>query len=130
MNKERIIELLQNEAECVRRQDTPKCQRDENGCQCCDLLVETKEILEAYAGAVEILQNVRKVAYICDRQKECMVKPGCADNGGDCKRTQDLIHAKNFYNCGDRYIELDPELLKEIEGINRVIERYNKTRER
>lgn len=123
MNKERIIELLKNEAECVRRQDTPECHRDELGCQGCDLLVESEEILKAYAEAVEIIQNTREVAYICDRQNSCMIKPGCADNGGPCKRTQDLTHAKNFRKLNGRYIELDPELIKEIEKINKKLEK-------
>lgn len=123
MNKERIIELLKNEAECVKRQDTPECQRGYLGCQGCDLLVETEEILEAYAKAVEIIQNARDVAYICDRQNSCMIKPGCADNGGPCKRTRDLAHAKNFYEQRGRYIELDPELIKEIEETNKKLEK-------
>lgn len=90
-------------------------------------LVETEEILEAYTEAVEIIQNAREVAYICDRQNSCMVKPGCADNGGECKRTQDLTHAKNFYELSDgRYIELDPELIKEIEKTNKELERIEK----
>lgn len=109
MNKERIVELLKNEAECIRRQDTPKCQRDELGCQGCDLLVETEEILEAYAEAVEIIQNARKVAYICDQKKEC--KDHCRPDF--CTRTTDLDHALNFMKEGDAYFEMtEAQILK------------------
>lgn len=102
MERNRIIELLNNEAECVRRQDTPKCQRDELGCQGCDLLVETEEILEAYSEAVEIIQNQKRVAYICDQKKEC--KDHCCQKF--CTRTTDLDHALNFMKEGDDYYEM------------------------
>lgn len=107
MDKIRIIELLENEVKCIKRQDTAECQRDELGCQGCDLLVETDEILKAYDLAIDIVKNHHRIAFICDRQKECMVKPGCVDNGGKCKHTQDISHAANFFEFNGDYLEFD-----------------------
>jgi len=36
------------------RQDSPECNRDSCGCQYCDLVVETDEILEAYDFIIEL----------------------------------------------------------------------------
>lgn len=52
MDIEKAIELMKNEMTCVKRQDTPDCCRDECGCQGCDLVVETDEILEAYEKVI------------------------------------------------------------------------------
>lgn len=54
MEIERAIELMKNEKACVLRQDSPECNRDSCGCQCCDLVVETDEILEAYDLIIEL----------------------------------------------------------------------------
>lgn len=55
MTNERAIEILNCEKECVLRQDTPKCNRDECGCQCCDLIQETADVIEAYNVAIKVL---------------------------------------------------------------------------
>lgn len=114
MNKERIIELLKNEAECVRRQDTPECNRDTNGCQCCDLLVETEEILKAYGEAVEIIQNAR-VAYLCDGNN-CPVDKASCKHGGPCRHTTNIEHAINFRRFHDTDAFYEVENVMRIEG--------------
>lgn len=57
MTIKRVIEVLEREAACVARQDTPKCNRDELGCQCCDLILEADEVLEAYRTAIKALKE-------------------------------------------------------------------------
>ena len=71
MTKERIIELLECELECVCRQDTPDCNRDECGCSCCDLIQDTDEIISMYQEAIFYIRHyieIRKVvgAWGCD----------------------------------------------------------------
>lgn len=37
------------------------------------------------------------VYFLCDGNKEeCIGEENCYKNGGDCKRTTDVTHAKNF----------------------------------
>lgn len=57
MDKKKAIEILCNEMMCVRRQDTPDCNRDECGCQNCDLIQETEDVIEAYRIAIEALMK-------------------------------------------------------------------------
>ena len=54
---EQSIKVLENERECVLRQDTPKCNRDELGCHCCDLLLETEEVISGYDTAIKCLSE-------------------------------------------------------------------------
>ena len=49
------------------------------------------------AGMREMEQ---RVCYLCDGKKECCRKTGCYQNGGKCKHTKDIEHAKNFYKKG------------------------------
>lgn len=59
MDKKRAVEILCNERMCVLRQDTPECNRDTNGCQCCDLIQKTEEVIEAYNMAIkELMKDV------------------------------------------------------------------------
>ena len=63
MTYERAAELISIEKTCVQRQDTPDCNRDTCGCQNCDLIQNTEEILEAYDMAIKALQykaNIKK----------------------------------------------------------------------
>lgn len=48
MTKERAKEIMQIERACVLRQDTPECNRDECGCQVCDLVQDAEEVVAAY----------------------------------------------------------------------------------
>lgn len=57
MTPERTAEILRIEKECVERQDTDRCNRDTNGCQCCDLIQETEDVLEAYNTAIAWADN-------------------------------------------------------------------------
>ena len=38
----------------------------------------------------------KKVFYLCDGEKEDCKKTKCYQNGGECKYTEDIEHAKNF----------------------------------
>ena len=57
LHKANIIDLLKCELECVKRQDTDKCQRDENGCQCCDLIQDTDEIIHMYEEVIDLVEK-------------------------------------------------------------------------
>lgn len=37
-----------------------------------------------------------RVFYLCDGERENCKKNMCYKNGGDCKHTKDVKHAKNF----------------------------------
>lgn len=50
--------IMQIEKECVLRQDTPKCNRDTCGCQCCDLIQDADEVVEAYELVVKALEFI------------------------------------------------------------------------
>ncbi len=53
---EKAMKLMKIEKECVLRQDTDKCNRDECGCQCCDLVQDPDEIVEAYDVAIDCMK--------------------------------------------------------------------------
>ena len=53
MSITRVLEIMENEMECVRRADT--CGRD---CGKCDLVMDTNELLEAYELAVWALEEI------------------------------------------------------------------------
>ena len=55
MKFEKTIKVLEQEKECVLRQDTPKCNRD---CKNCDLLLPTEDVIAAYETAIEILTTI------------------------------------------------------------------------
>lgn len=38
----------------------------------------------------------KKIFYLCDGKVEKCSKRTCYKNGGDCKHTSDIEHAKNF----------------------------------
>lgn len=52
LDKNRIIELLKIECECVRRNSDQVCDRN---CSACDLVQDDKELLAAFDGAIEML---------------------------------------------------------------------------
>lgn len=54
MRMERAIEILENEMECVKRNDMGNCDRD---CTQCDLLLDTNEILMAYKMVIDDIKN-------------------------------------------------------------------------
>lgn len=70
MGIEQIIEILNIEKECVKRNINKDCNRD---CGSCDLVLEDEEILTAYILAISILKNVhgdRKVMSTTGEQNE------------------------------------------------------------
>lgn len=38
----------------------------------------------------------QRVFYLCDGKKEDCKRTNCYKNGGECKHTEDVEHAKNF----------------------------------
>lgn len=55
MKPSEAMKIMKIEKECVLRQDTPKCNRDTCGCQCCDLIQDADEVVEAYELAIQAL---------------------------------------------------------------------------
>ena len=52
-----IIQILENEMECIKRQDGPKCPRFVGmTCAACDLITDTSKVLEAFQGAIDVLK--------------------------------------------------------------------------
>ena len=51
-----VIQILTCEKTCVLRQDTPDCNRDSLGCQCCDLIQEAADVVNAYDKAIRALR--------------------------------------------------------------------------
>ena len=54
MTKERMIELLEIEHECMRRGAHNECDRD---CARCELVQDDKELDEMYMGAIALLKE-------------------------------------------------------------------------
>lgn len=50
--RQKTIEVLKRELECVKRQDTPDCCRDEFGCGACDLVLSPDDVIKAYENAL------------------------------------------------------------------------------
>lgn len=70
MGIEKIIEILNIEKECVKRNINKDCNRD---CSSCDLVLEDEEILTAYTLAISILKTIhgdRKVMSTTGAQNE------------------------------------------------------------
>lgn len=57
MNNKEAAQIMRIEQACVLRQDTDQCNRDELGCQCCDLIQKTEDVLEAYDKAFAALMK-------------------------------------------------------------------------
>ena len=51
-HREKTIDVLKRELECVKRQDTPECCRDEFGCGACDLVLSPDDVIKAYENAI------------------------------------------------------------------------------
>ena len=74
MEIEKAIKIMKIEQECVRRQETNLCNRDECGCQCCDLIQDTADVLAAYDTAIDCLKFSNK---FIDSVVNCMDILGC-----------------------------------------------------
>ena len=57
MELQKVYELMAREKECVLRQDNPDCNRDACGCQCCDLIADADEIIEAYNEVLKLIER-------------------------------------------------------------------------
>lgn len=55
-DKDRVIELLKIEHECVRRNSEQQC---DGNCSACDLVQDDKDLLAAYDRAVELLSECK-----------------------------------------------------------------------
>ena len=70
MGIEQIIEILNIEKECVKRNINKDCNKD---CGSCDLVLEDEEILTAYTLAISILKTIhgdRKIMSTTGEQNE------------------------------------------------------------
>lgn len=54
MTKEKIIEIIKNELECVRTASDNKCNRD---CENCKLVRDSDDIIKAYDFVIEMLEQ-------------------------------------------------------------------------
>ena len=54
MDRNRIIELLKIERECIRRNCEQRCDRN---CGACDLVQDDQELLAAFDGAIALLSE-------------------------------------------------------------------------
>ena len=76
MTDKEIINVLENEMECVNRQDGPKCPRFIGmTCAACDLITDTSKVLEAFQAAIDALkakvrEHERIMAEIREAEKE------------------------------------------------------------
>lgn len=70
MTTEQLISIMQTEQKCVRRQDTPECDRD---CKNCDLVLPTEDVIAAYDAVITFLQdNTGK--WISDPKKDWILR--------------------------------------------------------
>lgn len=58
MQIDKIIQVMQNEKECVIRNSKQQCNRE---CNNCDLVLEDNEIIEAYTYVIHIINSVEKL---------------------------------------------------------------------
>jgi len=66
MTREKAIDIIKAEKECVCRQGrTGECCRDDLGCGACDLVQEDVDIVEAYDMAIEVLKTETKKCPVC-----------------------------------------------------------------
>ena len=56
MTRQEVLTVLKNELECIKRQDTPRCNRDECGCQGCDLIIDADRVTKVYEFLIENLE--------------------------------------------------------------------------
>lgn len=58
LDKDKALKIMENELECIKRQDTPKCLRYISGsCRACDLIRPTSELVDAYEGIIAKLKE-------------------------------------------------------------------------
>ena len=55
MNSAQVLRLMKIELECITRQDTPKCVRYTEGCNNCDLVQTTDNLIQAYEYVINKL---------------------------------------------------------------------------
>ena len=60
MNNERVLKVLKNERECIRRQGGTECPRNcdpVRGCYGCDLVIDGDEILAVYDALIKHIEE-------------------------------------------------------------------------
>ena len=58
MQIDKILQIMQNEKQCIIRNSKQQCNRE---CNKCDLVLEDKEIIEAYTYVIHIIKSVEKL---------------------------------------------------------------------
>lgn len=58
MEADKVAEIMSLEFQCVLRQKNGACNRDENGCQCCNLIQNADEVLEAYDEVIKVFRRM------------------------------------------------------------------------
>lgn len=58
MTIQRIHDIMENELQCVQRNELKECDRD---CGKCDLLMDTDEIIQAYNDVLKILERIKNL---------------------------------------------------------------------
>lgn len=89
INREQAIDIIKAERECVYRQGrTGECCRDDLGCGACDLVMEDKDIIEAYDMAIKALKEETICPILSDDEvKQPCIKSPCGFErvNGDCR---------------------------------------------
>lgn len=83
IGRERIIELMKAERECVSRNSGRSCDRN---CGACDLVQDDQELLAAFDGAIERLEKLRDAQAPIFRSGESVVFAVYADGTGGPKK--------------------------------------------
>lgn len=58
MTIQHIHDIMENELQCVQRNELKECDRD---CGKCDLLMDTDEIIQAYNDVLKILERIKNL---------------------------------------------------------------------
>ena len=59
MTENEIIKVLQNELECVKRQNGNLCD-NKRDCNHCDLTLKEEIVISAYENAIELINNIKE----------------------------------------------------------------------
>ena len=75
------ISVLETEKTCVLRQNTPSCDRK---CEKCDLLLPTKQVLDGYNNAIDVLKSQKRGHWVEDNDYLGYNIYSCSECGKPC----------------------------------------------